>query len=396
LLVSKNWDIDLIASQNRTVLNFLALYSFLCIVIIATVSILYYNFQKDLMLQQNRATLQEYSDHLINALRNLHINFDKERTYPRFEQFESAIYDSAYKEIFTTFDSSNIDLNKVLYHSNERIYFINQPESYYLGSKYIVVSVKDSKKWLSSVYRNIAFFSATALIFLLGVGYFLLALLLKPMKNALFLLDRFIKDTTHELNTPVSAILSNIEMIDKTNLDPKLIKKINRIDTGAKTISNIYQDLTYLTLNHQIISKDEWIDLQALLNERIEYFKTMIEVKNITVHSKLQKTLIFIDRSKCIKLIDNIFSNAIKYNKNGGTIEVILEKNSLQIIDSGIGIKKDKIDKIFGRYKRFDSSVGGFGIGLSIVAMIVKEYDLQIQIDSKEKIGTKVTISWQS
>jgi two-component system OmpR family sensor kinase len=77
------------------------------------------------------------------------------------------------------------------------------------------------------------------------------------MRDALHLLDRFIKDTTHELNTPISAIITNIEMIDKDSLDDKLARKINRIDIGAKTISNIYEDLTFLTLNNKIISQNE-------------------------------------------------------------------------------------------------------------------------------------------
>jgi two-component system OmpR family sensor kinase len=226
------------------------------------------------------------------------------------------------------------------------------------------------------------------------VGYFLLRLLLKPMKEALHLLDRFIKDTTHELNTPVNAIISNVEMIEQQTLEPKLAKKIRRIDIGAKTISNIYQDLTYLTLGHQLLSQDEQIDVATLLQERLEYFQTLMDAKKLDLSTDLHPAKLRIDRSKFAKVIDNLLSNAIKYNRVKGRISVSNDARSLSIEDSGRGIEKEKIDRMFERFARFDSSVGGFGIGLSIVSMIAKEYGLAIHIDSTPKKGTKVTLSW--
>lgn len=392
--VLKSWDIDLLASEKKTLLNFLGLYSFFAVIIIAIISFMYFNFQKDLMLQQKRATLQEYANSLILNLKDLHINFDKYQTYPRFKEFETAIYDSDKVKIFSTFKNQDVDFNKLLYISGDNIHFISRPESYYLGSKYIIVTIPVESSWLYNTYENITVFALTALLFMVIFGYFLLRLLLKPMKNALLLLDRFIKDTTHELNTPVSAILTNIEMINKNSVNDKTLKKINRIDTASKTISNIYQDLTYLTLNKKIMSKDEVLNLKPLINERVEYFKTLIQSKNIKIRLELNDAYLTIDKFKITKVIDNLLSNAIKYNKINGQIQIILTQNSLQINDSGIGIDKKRVKEIFKRYKRFDESVGGFGIGLSIVNMIAKEYNLQIDIDSQLKIGTKVKISW--
>ena len=117
----------------------------------------------------------------------------------------------------------------------------------------------------------------------MGLLYFLLRLLLKPMREAIELLDRFIKDTTHELNTLVNAIMSNIEMIDTKNLDEKLSRKIKRIDIGARTISNLYQDLTYLTLANKLVSCDENVSLSELIEERIEYFSLFYNSKKLTV-----------------------------------------------------------------------------------------------------------------
>ncbi len=395
MLVLKSLDIDLIKKEKKTLFSFFALYSFLTIIIIATISFLYYNFQKDLMLQEKRVVLEEYSNDLITIIKYMHLNFDTQKDYPRDGRFESAIYDSDKVQIFSTLVLKEIFFDKSIYLSNNKIHFINQPESYYLGSKYIIIEVNDDKLWLIKVKRNILFYGSLAFIFMTFIGYFLLQLFLKPLKDALYLLDRFIKDTTHELNTPVSTIVTNIEMIDKNSLDKKLLKKINRIDIGAKTISNIYQDLTYLTLNNKIISQNEELNITLIIQQRVEYFKTLSNIKKIDINTTLEKnTTLYIDKIKFSKLVDNLLSNAIKYNILNGTIDIVLTKNSLIIKNTGRGIQKDQIDKMFDRYSRFDKSVGGFGIGLNIVSMIVKEYNLSIEISSIENQETKVVIKW--
>ena len=80
-----------------------------------------------------------------------------------------------------------------------------------------------------------------------------------------------------------------------------------------KTISNLYDDLTYLVLSHHIISQNEEVDLKVLMEERLEYFSLLIESKKITLTTALEENVtLTIDRKKIAKLIDNILSNAIK------------------------------------------------------------------------------------
>ena len=395
MLVLKNSGIDLTKSETRTLLGFTFLYSFLVLVILGVVSFLYYGFQKDLMLQDKRQILQNYSNDLIFKLKDLHINIDKDNVYPRDERFESAIFDSDKKKIFSTLKSDDVSLNNVIYLSDDYIHFINEPESYYLGSKYIIVEVPDDGIWFEQIRYNIIISFLLAFLFMMILGYFILRQVLKPMRDALHLLDRFIKDTTHELNTPVTAIITNIEMIEKDDLDEKLLKKINRIEIGAKTISNIYEDLTFITLNNQIISNNENINISNVLTQRVEYFSSLATMKKINFDLDIQNDVfIFCDMKKITKLIDNLISNAIKYNKIGGFIKVNLKDNILSIEDSGKGIAKEHLKSLFERYSRFDKSVGGFGIGLNIVSLIAKEYDLKIDIKSEVNIGTTVEIKW--
>ncbi|MEA1956051.1 MAG: HAMP domain-containing sensor histidine kinase [Campylobacterota bacterium] len=394
MLVSKSLDINLLRSEKKTLFRFLALYTLLTIIIVGVFSFIYYEFQKDLMLQKKRVLLEEYSREFIQDLKYLHINFDKTQTYPRTEKYSSAIFDNYKNKIFST-TKNKINLNKILSLDNGMVQLVSIPESYYLGAKYIVIQIKDDAIWSDSVQKEILIYAFLAFVFMFLVGYFLLQLFLKPMKDALELLDKFIKDTTHELNTPVSTIVTNIEMIDRNLLDEKLARKINRIDIGAKTISNIYQDLTYITLGNKIISKDEDIGIADVVLQRVEYFQSLVDAKKITLTTEIEdKPLLFIDKAKFSKLLDNLISNAIKYNKLKGTINIKVLKKSIIVEDSGIGISKINISKMQDRYARFNDSCGGFGIGLNIVSAIAKEYDLKIDITSKEKEWTKVSVSW--
>jgi len=394
LLVSKSLDIDLPQSEKKTLISFLSLYIFFTIIIIVLLMRFYYNFQYDLKISQKRVLLTQYASELSIELKNIATTPDQ--TYPIDHRFQSAIYDENSQLIYSTIKNPKQHLDQIMYNNDEIIQYVKNPQSSYLKATYILIKIPNDKKWEKLIIYKIITFGIIAFIIIFIVGYFLSKLFLKPMRDALHLLDRFIKDTTHELNTPVSTVLANIEMIDKSAIkDKKLIKKINRIDIGAKTISNIYEDLTYLILNNKLISKNEDLNIEKICRQRIEYFNTQLMAKKITLNTKLDKKIILnIDNKKISKLIDNLLSNAIKYNKLQGFITIILTTNSLSIEDTGCGISKENIHLIFNRYSRFNKGIGGFGIGLNIVKLICNEYDLDIDIESKLNVGAKVKISW--
>ena len=396
MLVLKSSGIDLSKSETRTIIGFSLIYSILVLVILGVITFLYYQFKKDLMIQDKRQTLQNYSNTHIANLKELHINIDKSDIYPRDERFNSAIYDSSKKKIFSTLLMGDVKLDEVIYLKDGYIHLIKEPESYYLGSKYVIVEIEDDNIWFANIKYKMLFWFLFSFILLLFVGYFIAKLFLKPMRESIQMLDRFIKDTTHELNTPIAAILSNIQMINKDNIDEKLAKKINRIEIGAKTISNIYEDLTFVSLNNQIISNNEKLNFSQILNQRVDFFKSIASSKKIEFILDIKDDIFIVcDVKKLSKLIDNILSNAIKYNKFQGFIKVTLKDKILIIEDSGKGMSKDNLSNLFTRYKRFDKSVGGFGIGLNIVSLIAKEYDFKVDVISKIDVGTRIKIKWQ-
>ncbi len=381
-------------SEKKSLYNFLGLYIFLTIIILSLASYTYYRFEKEIMLNSHLPKLHQYAKYVITRIRQMHKSLLEDNYYPRYSNFNSAIYDADYTKIFSLLKNESIDFGNMLYKKGKYIYFIKEPELYYLGAKYVIIEMKDDEQWLTNVYKNIAIFSLLFLAFMAVLGYYLVKLFLRPMKNSILLLNNFIKDTTHELNTPVSTILTNIETLQEKEFDQKIKKKISRIEIAARTISTIYEDLTYLLLHEKIPSKPERIDINTLFRQRIDYFKTLANSKRLSIQFSPHPSYLEADRKKITRLIDNLLSNAIKYNRIGGKIIIKTFHNGFSILDTGQGIPKEKIDTIFERYKRFDTSEGGFGIGLNIVDMIAKEFGLKIQVDSQEGKYTKVTVSW--
>ncbi|MBU1958277.1 HAMP domain-containing histidine kinase [bacterium] len=393
--VSKNKGTSLLRSSEKSSLTrFLSLYIILVAMLLLLLGIFYYQSQEALMFSNKRTILSAYANEQVKQLKLLHHYFPERTEYPRSLEFRSAIYDIEGAKIFSTLKNENINFEKEIYRMGDSIHFVKYLDDYYLGAKYLFIEVDEDEGWYEEAIANILAFGTITLIVLAIFGLFFVKLFLRPMKNSIMLLDDFIKDTTHELNTPISAILANIEMMDTGIMAEKNKKKLARIDIAAKTVSHLYQDLTYLTLNHNRQAEDEWIDLKRLIEDRVEYFTILSRSKKITFDLDLNYSTLYIDGIKIARVIDNLISNAIKYNKRGGKISIVLRKNYFIIKDSGIGIEKSEVADIFKRYTRFNSSEGGFGIGLNIVKSIIEEYHLKISVESTLGVGTTIRVDF--
>jgi len=233
-----------------------------------------------------------------------------------------------------------------------------------------------------------------ALFMFMLLGYFLGRLFTAPMRESYEKLNSFIEDTTHELNTPISTILTNIELLD-TLYECEGKQERKRIEIASKTLSRLYDDLTYLKLSHIHHRDIKSIDISQLLHERLLYFSSMIEAKKLNLKTDISPSVkLMIDENDALRLIDNLLSNAIKYNKQKGELKIILDFSHLSIEDTGVGMNKKEIDKIFKRFERSNESEGGFGIGMDIVNQIISHYEYKIEIKSKKTKGTKVSIIW--
>ena len=172
-------------------------------------------------------------------------------------------------------------------------------------------------------------------------------------------------------------------------------KQIERVRISAKRVSEIYSDLTYLFLeNKETIKNIQEFNLKDLISEQMEYLDLIATKKRVKINKNIEDFDYKIDKDDFIRIFNNLVSNAIKYNKIGGVIDISLQNNILKISDSGIGIEKDKINDIYKRYYRATNEQGGFGIGLNIVSYICSFYKIKILVESQIDEGTTFTLTF--
>ena len=384
------------SAKYQTLKRFLALYGVLVIVILALVGVLYYQYAKTQMISSHRLAMQLESESYVPILNDWLENDRNLTTFPKDLAYATALYGYDKKILVGNLKNTTLNFKESITLEGTYVHLIVSLAPYEMGEFYLIFETRDDGLWRTQAIEAALIVGSILFAFLLLIGFILARLLLKPMNEAIALLDDFIKDTTHELNTPISAILTNLEALKEEEIPASMQKKLTRIEIASRTISTLYDDLTYLILNHDLAVVNEPLDIGELLQERLEYFRNRIEQKKLHCELNITDNIFFtIDRTKMTRILDNLLSNAIKYNKMGGVLTIVLDHTSLCVQDNGIGIPANMIKEVFERYTRADKSVGGFGIGLHIVAMIAKEYDLTIHIESEENIGTTICVGWK-
>lgn len=255
--------------------------------------------------------------------------------------------------------------------------------------------IESIKNEILSIRFEIIAYMLLCLLIVSVIAYTLTRLSLRPIKEQIRHLERFIKDTTHEVNTPLSVILMSVQKFDTTSLSEENKKRLHHIKLSAQNLHQMYQNLIFLNF-YQGKNSTQIIELKTLVNERLEYFSTLLAQKNIKLNANLNRASINANKEEITIMLDNLISNAIKYNHKGGNISIYLEHSTLEISDSGYGIEKKDLDSIFERYKRFNDDKGGFGIGLSLVSEIASKYGIAIKAQSELGKGSTFRLSWRN
>lgn len=385
--------------EKKHLFRFLNLYLGSMTILLLIIAVLIYRFEYKNILESYKYKMQsrafDLSSKIITAhMQNLKLEFDslskEEKTISKHINSSKILYDIAFLDsnkrvLYSNFKVENIDLKKSFYESDRTLFLIDLSSQLHLGVKYIVLRDRSYLDEVSKLFLYISIGFLLSLIFISLIGFFLAKLYLKPIKEHILELDRFIKDTTHELNTPISAILITVQSLKKSDIDSK---KLKRVEVSAKRISNIYNDLTYLLFSNKSKKEIESLDIKEAILQRVDSFEGLIESKKLSLELDLESFIFEIDRVSLERLIDNLLSNAIKYNKMRGFIKISLKKRELSIEDSGFGIDRKKKRDIFKRYKRANDFEGGFGIGLNIVNSISIEYKIALSFESKLNRGT--------
>jgi len=218
----------------------------------------------------------------------------------------------------------------------------------------------------------------------------------------------FISNISHELRTPLSSIKESVCLIldgltGKTSEDQKrfLIMAKQNVDRLAHLLDEIL-DLAKAESKISIMERSLF-DIAGLVGVVINSLKPLAKKKNIAFKEKLpdNKVNMWGDSEKLAEVITNLLGNAIKYNNKGGGVNITLEEKDdtikIEVSDTGIGIPKEELDKIFDRFYRVDrhakAEVSGTGIGLSIARTIVEKHGGKILVTYRIGKGSRFTVT---
>lgn len=229
-------------------------------------------------------------------------------------------------------------------------------------------------------------------------------IMMERLEKSFEQIRQFSADASHELRTPLTIIKGEIEVAlrsDRTveEYQDTLVSILEEIDR----MSRIIEDLLLLAKadTKEIIIDKKRIKLNDILNDLCEQLGIFAEAKNVELHyENLPEVEVYADPLRLRQVFTNIIENAIKYNVSNGKVFVSIKEEEhnyiVQVKDTGIGIKKEDIDKIFDRFYRADKSrkreVGGAGLGLSICKWIIESHGGYIKVDSEYGIGSTFSI----
>lgn len=189
---------------------------------------------------------------------------------------------------------------------------------------------------------------------------------LSPVEKSMEQMEQFVHNAGHELKTPLSVIKSSLELMRlKKNYDEGISESIGELDR----MNGLIQALISLSTMGES-DTSESVNMGEIFEKLEKTYKEKLDEKKITMQI-IQKKLPVIKANKEYTeiLFSNLLGNAIKYNREGGSITVTIEAKRISIQDTGIGISEENISKVFDRFYQEDETrtVDSFGIGLSLV-----------------------------
>ncbi len=382
-------------NEKKAVISFLFIYVGSTALFLGVMLYIYYvnelkMYNAHCSMQMSRAAQEIRADILKSYM-------DKKTFIPKKLKEEALSYGLFSKDkekIYSSLSNkTSIDFEQISYVKNSFSYHITKIDEKYeeIETKYIVLETKQAFMDKRDLQVFVLFVLLFGIIFVSFIGYFLVKLLLKPVREKIKHMDDFIKDSAHELNTPVAVLLTSVSTLKKGINSEKMLKYIL---SSSKQISEIYNDIHFSAFNEINENVEEELDLDVLIKESVYFLSDIANAKSITISSVLSDTKIYMDRTKTRKLVNNLISNAIKYSHKDSIIEVALKEYKFCVKDYGIGISSKDQKDIFTRYKRGQNNEGGFGIGLDIVSKINYEYNLKLSLNSKLNVGSEFCIDF--
>lgn len=240
----------------------------------------------------------------------------------------------------------------------------------------------------------------------LGVcGYFFAGRAIAPVEQTFALQRQFLADAGHELKTPVAIIQAACDnLTEDLRENPQIIERLEVVMRSTERMQKLIADLLLLTKTEQSQARFEVnkVQLDMLVREVVGDLSDLADDKNIKlVADEIQPATVNGDRDALHKALSNLVRNAVRYTNAGGTVTASLTCSTntvtFKVIDTGIGIPRESLDKIFDRFYRVDQSrsrtQGGSGLGLAIVKALVEKHNGTISVSSEMGKGSTFTMT---
>ena len=214
----------------------------------------------------------------------------------------------------------------------------------------------------------------------------------------------FFQNASHELKTPLTTIIGYEEMIENGLIDDEkeMARAREAVIKESKRMESVIEDMLALSSLEYNMSNEKKVDVDAkeMVKDIVYSFEYLLNEKEITCSLKLSSVSLKMVPKDFDRLVRNLISNAIKYNKEKGKIYVNLTKNYISVKDTGIGIEAKNLSRIFERFFRVDKGrsreQGGTGLGLAIVKHICLNYGFKVEVKSKVLEGTEFIVYFQN
>ncbi len=212
--------------------------------------------------------------------------------------------------------------------------------------------------------------------------------------------DEFIANVTHEMNTPLTSIRGFSELLASGGLDgERAVRAAQTILTQSERLESLVASI----INYSEIDSEDLpvyeVDASRIARETLAALTPEFREKKVVLLSEIKDGVVLLSRQERVtEIFGNIIRNAIRYNREGGSVSVLLTQEEFAVSDTGIGISEENLERIFDRFFTVDKSHngknGGFGLGLSVVKKLCKKQGWKLTVESKEGAGSTFRIAF--
>ncbi|RQW63573.1 ATP-binding protein [Vibrio viridaestus] len=216
--------------------------------------------------------------------------------------------------------------------------------------------------------------------------------------------SEFLAMMSHEIRTPLSAVLGIVDVM-RENSSPEQQLLLEKMEGSAELLHAIISDildLSKIESGHFQLNR-EWTQLNAKLTHAFDYYRVMAETKGIDFFQSInvyENHSFYVDSVRVVQIISNLVGNAVKFTEKGSVnllIQASLDQLTVRVKDTGIGIDKDRIDRLYSPFFQVENGnkrqFGGTGLGLTITKRLVDLMHGKISLTSNPGVGTEFELT---